>query len=100
MPVVPTRSTSDVRSGVGLLRAGVGFCASAGAKRLKTIAAARRADRSVRADDFTLKTSVGFVGVLPGVDASMPQKRRQEAKGKRQKAKIKDGGPHGSRLHF
>src|SRR2546423_11428352 len=72
MPVEPTRSTSDVRARVAFGRAGVGFCASADVKRLETIAAARRADMTVRADDFTLKTSVGFLDVLPGVDVSMP----------------------------
>src|SRR2546423_7480462 len=91
MPVEPTRSTSDVRSRVAFGRAGVGFCASAGVKRLETIAAARRAGMTVRADDFTLKTSVGFLDVLPGVDVSMPQKRRQKARGKNIKTATRAG---------
>src|SRR5881275_1272761 len=87
MPVEPTRSTSEVRS---VLRAG-----RAVVKRLKTIAAARRTDSGVRADDFTLKTSVGFFACFLGL-----KRVCQKREGKRQEAKIKDGDSRGVCLHF
>src|SRR5438067_5240375 len=95
MPVVPTRSTSEVRSVLRAGRAVVGLCASAGAKRLKTIAAARRTDSGVRADDFTLKTSVGFFACFLGL-----KRVCHKREGKRQEAKIKDGDSRGVCLHF
>src|ERR1051326_1323755 len=69
MPVVPTRSTSDERSFFfGEAATCVGFCASA--VLLRTVD--RTADRRARACDFNLKTSVGLIGELSGVDVSMP----------------------------
>src|ERR1700753_1767203 len=68
MPVVPTRSTSDVRSSSGDAATCVRVCARA--VLLRTVE--RTADRRARACDFTLKTSVGFFGELSGVDLSMP----------------------------